>query len=304
MNLVIALPNDKELAESLGKKGSENGITFYNRKFGDKNVALLVPTNINEKYSSLPQMLLLADSVLLSTKNMDSLFAEVIACCELLHKKLVLTKDNSVENIIKGLEIDYDIVDKENIAEFLTNYTPNKKNEDKGVRIVLDRAFPVKGIGEVALGIIRNGQVHVHDTLFHSSGKGVTIKHIQVNDVDVEKAEDGTRVGLAIKGLDSKEVERGDLLSNRVIKACEYIEAEISLSRYAKGIDIESENVELAGDFTYSSVKLTRIDEKMYKLKLAKKLSFEIGDTFILVKQKSPRMFAVGKVIKTASDVQ
>ena len=50
MNYLVAVPNDKALAEFIGKKGSENGITLYNRKVDEKIVVALAPTNPNEKF--------------------------------------------------------------------------------------------------------------------------------------------------------------------------------------------------------------------------------------------------------------
>ncbi len=297
MNLLIALPNDRELAESLGKKGSENGITFYNRKLEDRNITLLTPSNISDKYYSLPQSLLLSELVLLSTKSIDSLFADVVACCELLGKKLILTKDNDIGNILKGLSVNYENIDKSNMLEYLGSCEKIPEN-GKTTKIILDRAFPVKGVGDIALGIITEGKVHVHDNLFHSSGKGVTIKHIQVNDIDVESSESGTRVGLAIKGLDYNEIKKGDVLSTNIIKPTSSAEVSITVSKFAKEVDLEGEKIEAAGYFTYSSVKLSHVKDNTYRLELAKKLPLSMGDRLIFVKSKSPRMFAVGVITK------
>jgi hypothetical protein len=43
MNIVISVPVDENLAAFIGKKGSENSITFYNRKLEKDVVVALYP---------------------------------------------------------------------------------------------------------------------------------------------------------------------------------------------------------------------------------------------------------------------
>ncbi|MCW6167348.1 MAG: hypothetical protein LVQ64_02755, partial [Thermoplasmatales archaeon] len=63
------------------------------------------------------------------------------------------------------------------------------------VAVPLDHVFPVKGVGTVALGVVRQ------------------IRSIQVHDVDVKEAEAGERVGVALKGVEVDQVERGQILA-------------------------------------------------------------------------------------------
>ena len=78
MNTIVAIPFDSELASFIGKRGSENSITFYNRKFNEHVVVGIMPSSIEEKFYALPQCMLVADQILVSTKSVDRSFGEVL----------------------------------------------------------------------------------------------------------------------------------------------------------------------------------------------------------------------------------
>jgi selenocysteine-specific translation elongation factor len=70
----------------------------------------------------------------------------------------------------------------------------------------------VKGVGVVVLGFVLSGKVSVHDRLRLIPGgekkKTAEIKGIQVSDEDQEAAERGIRVGLSLKGVELKDLEK------------------------------------------------------------------------------------------------
>ncbi|MGC8674354.1 MAG: translation elongation factor [Thermoprotei archaeon] len=80
----------------------------------------------------------------------------------------------------------------------------------KGVErgfVFLDRIFPVKGVGTVALGFSMT-EVAVHDKLVAlPQEKEVEVKSIQVLDEDQEKAGLGVRVGLALRNVSADELQ-------------------------------------------------------------------------------------------------
>ncbi|MCI4361477.1 MAG: hypothetical protein L3J91_07200, partial [Thermoplasmata archaeon] len=64
------------------------------------------------------------------------------------------------------------------------------------VQVPIDHAFPVKGVGAVALGVVRRGSLTAHEKLrLFPTPKLVEIRSIQVHDVDVRAARTGERVG-------------------------------------------------------------------------------------------------------------
>ena len=295
-NMIVAIPNDIELAQSIGKKGTENGVVFYNRKINNTNIVVLTPSDINEKYYGFAQSIFLSDIVVLSTRTIDALFGEAIIASDLLGKRVVLTDDNTAEHITKNLSIETEICNRENILQLIENIAINTKKENNlDQRVVIDKAFPVKGVGDIALGIVINGVIKVHDNLTHTNGKVISIRHIQSHDVDVESADASTRVGIAIKGIDSKDIERGDILAKTQIKRTATVTLQISKSKLLN-IDVSKERFDVSGVFSYSSAKILDLNNDTIKISLAKALPLSINDRLLLVRTKQPRIFAIGTV--------
>ena len=210
--IVVALPNDKELAASVGKGGTESSMLFYNRKVEDDTVTVLTPTDTEKRYYAVPESILLADVIVLGTAHVDALLGETLIAAGMVDKPVILTDENDVSRFTKDAGISkISIVKREALLQEIRRVGPVGSQGD--VRIDIDAAFNVKGVGTVLLGIVRNGTVRTHDTLVHSGGKQVMIRSIQSLDVDIESAVKGIRVGLAVKGLESDEVEKGDILA-------------------------------------------------------------------------------------------
>ncbi len=98
----------------------------------------------------------------------------------------------------------------ESSAIDLSFITPRGDLLSTGTLVYVDRCFTVKGVGTVALGFVLSGTVKVHDQFRPIPGpaKSIDVKGIQVNDVDVESAGRGIRVGLSLRGVDAKELDR------------------------------------------------------------------------------------------------
>jgi hypothetical protein len=98
------------------------------------------------------------------------------------------------------------------------SYTgPRQDWPSKGKLVYIDRAFSVKGVGTVALGFVLAGGVSVHDQMRAipgQEGPGIDVKGIQVNDVDVESVGRGIRVGLSLRGVEAKDLEKSYWLDN------------------------------------------------------------------------------------------
>ncbi|MGP8125907.1 MAG: hypothetical protein ACLQEQ_08635 [Nitrososphaerales archaeon] len=87
----------------------------------------------------------------------------------------------------------------------------------KGSLVYVDRAFSVKGVGTVALGFVLAGGVSVHDQLRPvpgPEGLRIDVKGIQVNDVDVDSVGRGVRVGLSLRGVEAKDLEKSHWLDD------------------------------------------------------------------------------------------
>ncbi|MGD0510499.1 MAG: EF-Tu/IF-2/RF-3 family GTPase [Candidatus Micrarchaeaceae archaeon] len=297
MNTIVAIPFDDELAGFIGKKGSENSMTFYNRKINDDVIVGMMPSSIEEKFYALPQSLLIADQIAVSTKSIDKLFGEVLVACSLLGKKTIFTKDNDITKILSGITIEkISFVESGEIVSAIISSEQEPQSDE--TRVDLDRAFNVKGVGTVFLGVVTKGTVKVHDTLYHNSGKVATIRSIQSQDQDVKEASKGTRVGLAIKGIDEADVQKGDVLSKRQIKSAKTLELEVKKSGFVSEPIEVGKMYSIAIGFSYSVATVEKVEGNAIVVRLEKSIPVEEKDQFMLVRALSPRIFASGSVTK------
>jgi len=110
----------------------------------------------------------------------------------------------------------------------------HRANGGRDVVLQVDHSFAVKGVGTVALGVVKSGILRRHDelTVFPYGMKAV-VKSIQVCDVDVEEAGVGVRVGVAVKNLRPDEIDRGSVLSVGGVRVSDVFEVDAVLSRYS-----------------------------------------------------------------------
>ncbi|MGA2199122.1 MAG: EF-Tu/IF-2/RF-3 family GTPase [Nitrososphaerales archaeon] len=120
----------------------------------------------------------------------------------------------------KGLRLaDYSIDERagdSSIIDF-SKMGPSPNSPPSGALVYVDRAFSVKGVGTVVLGFILGGKVSVHDRLRavpSSPERTVEVRGIQVNDEDYESAGAGIRVGLSLKGVDAKDLDKASWLDD------------------------------------------------------------------------------------------
>ena len=111
----------------------------------------------------------------------------------------------------------YDAEYERKLREYILGLDIKREPDSEFWRVDVDHSFEVKGVGTVALGIVRRGTVRVHDKIFGQPGavEGA-VRSIQIFDVDHQEAEAGSRVGLALKGINSSQVPRGTVLTNNM----------------------------------------------------------------------------------------
>ncbi len=290
-NFVVCVPIDASLSEFIGKKGSVNSITFYKRKFNEHVIVALAPTEISEKFYAVAEAMMVARQVVLSTASVDKLLGEMLVACSLLGRRVIATDENNVDAMAKELgmgAITY--ASREKLLEAITSFSEIAEGSP---RIDIDKSFNVKGVGAVVLGIVGQGRVRVHDKLYHSSGKEVTIRSIQSQDIDIEEAGPGTRVGLALKGAEADEMEKGDILAYAPVKRTGKLRATIQESRYAGEEIAEGKTYGLVHNFSYTNAIVTSAGEQA-ELSLEKEIPMENGDEFLLIRGAAPRIFAKG----------
>ncbi len=296
MDHIVAIPLDSTLASFVGKKGSENSITFYNRQYSGSTIVALAPSSIEEKFYGAAEAMCISHKILLSTSTVDRLFGEMVVAASLLGKKVMLTNDNDVTKLLAGSLNDFEIVSRESVLDRIISGMP--KPQAGGTRIDIDKAFVVRGVGTVVLGVVTRGSVKVHDELFHSSGKKVVVKSIQSQDKDIQEAGYGTRVGLALKGIDADAIDKGDVISGTLISKTRKIRAKISVANIADAEVEKGKSYGFVSNFTYANAVVGENGD----ISIAKPVPLEIGDDFLLLRESVPRIFAKGTVTEKIED--
>jgi len=229
-NLTIAILAPPDYAKDLGKKGTVSDITFYNLKKGDATVTLIEPTRYPEKLSSLFFSISLADRVLLVVDEINATFGESVLMLDSAGKSagyLILKNYITPEQIaplIKGTVLEqYEVIEedmlglREKLLEIAVKQTAHQKVKDTGGNgaVPIDHHFNVKGVGVVVLGSVAQGLIKKHDTLkVLPTTKTAQVRSIQKHDDDAETAVTGDRLGLALKNIESEDLDRGYVLTN------------------------------------------------------------------------------------------
>ncbi len=294
MNYIVSVPVNENVASFIGKKGSEEGMVFFNRKMDNDVIVAIMPYTREERlYQSLAETMLISGQIVISTETVDKFLGEVVVAASLLDKRVLVLNENDVTRIVTGLLKDYEVCGRD---ELLAKIVSHKEQHEGDLRIDIDKAFPVKGIGTVLLGVVTRGVVKVHDQLHHSSGKTVMIKSIQSQDVDVQKAGYGTRVGLAVKGIEYEEVVKGDLLAAKPFSKAKAAVAALRTSSFANEKIEAGKRYLLVSNFSHVVVKVEEAEGQSAKISFEKPVSVLQGDSFVLIREQSPRIFASGSI--------
>jgi len=136
-----------------------------------------------------------------------------------LKKILNSTSLREIKIISLNGKEDYNILKREVIQlDLELSLSPRNKQNHSYTKILIDHVFPVKGIGTVALALIKHGILRKGELLeilaFNGSSKKVIIKNIQKQDRNFDIAYKNDRVGLALKGIKPNEINRNNILAS------------------------------------------------------------------------------------------
>jgi selenocysteine-specific translation elongation factor len=229
-NLTVAVLAPPDYAKDLGKKGTTSDITFYNLKKGDATVTFIEPTRYPEKLSSLFYAVSLSDRVILVVNEINASFGECVLMLQCANKSagyLILKNYISPDQIaplIRGTVLEhYEVLEedmvglREKMLGIAVRQTAHQKaHETAGNGVVpVDAYFNVKGVGVVVLGSVAQGMIRKHETLrVLPTEKTAQIRSIQKHDDDAESAVSGDRVGLALRNIESEDMDRGYVLTS------------------------------------------------------------------------------------------
>ena len=217
--LNILFVGSDEVARSIAKKSDSRDVDNYiykDLKEGGlfSTISILRPNNYPDKPKPFFTALTVSDFGIIEVNKVDSVFGEVIvsmASAGIKEGLVILNAsegewvdDSQVKALLQqaGLSnwkfIENDgVLIREKLIEVLNQI---KSNDEDGFVVAVDQAFTVKGVGLVAIGHVQSGKVNKHDELILAGSEGNAIaRSLQVMDLDVDVANVGDRVGLAMR---------------------------------------------------------------------------------------------------------
>ncbi len=245
-NLNIAVVGATDYAGKIGKKGTVTDMTFYDHKAGTDSFTLIEPSKYPDKLSSLFYSVGMSEFVILVVDKIDSFLGETIVMVDSL-------------GIDRGFIILRNYIQPEQLAPILagTSLEGYEYREDDPIKLreeliamakaegrtagdgtcgscPVDSHFNVKGVGTVVLGSVIDGHFRKHDkmTVF-PLGREVVLKSIQKHDLDADDGVKGDHVGLALRGIESDELDRGYVITtDKSVKMTRAVTGKVSLVRF------------------------------------------------------------------------
>ena len=143
-----------------------------------------------------------------------------------------VTKGNSLERF-EFVEDDPALLREKLLAE-AAQHKQVETGEAAGGTVTVDQAFNVKGVGTVALGVVRNGGGGEARLMRVLPGeKTAQIRSIQKHDEDFDLAIAVDRVGLALKNVDVEDLERGAVLTtDPSVRVSKELKTRVSLVKF------------------------------------------------------------------------
>jgi elongation factor 1-alpha len=95
----------------------------------------------------------------------------------------------------------------------LDTFTVPNKPTDKPLRLPIQDVYTISGFGTVPVGRVETGVMKPGDQIIiMPAGVKTDVKSIEMHHQQLQKAEPGDNVGFNIKGVDKKDIHRGDVI--------------------------------------------------------------------------------------------
>lgn len=244
-NLNVTILGTLDYAKDLGKKGTASDLTFYNLKKGEDTVTIIEPTRYPERLAPLFYAVSLAHKAILIVDQINPVFGECVIMldCAGLKNGMVMLRNylsrDQIAPLIKGTVVEaYEFVedDKNTIRERLLQEAAGLSSpcDSETGTMPVDHFFNVRGIGTVVLGCVVEGAIKKHDELIVLPGNKVAqVRSIQKHDEDFDCAGVGDRTGIALKGVEVSDLDRGTILTNdKSVKSVSSLVARAEIVKY------------------------------------------------------------------------
>jgi len=98
------------------------------------------------------------------------------------------------------------------LIEAFDDFTVPPQPLDKTLRIPVQDVYAITGVGTVPVGRVETGVLNAGDTLiFMPAGVKGEVKSIEMHHEQIQKAVPGDNIGINIKGIQRKDIHRGDV---------------------------------------------------------------------------------------------
>lgn len=315
-NLNVAIIAANDYAKALGKKGTASDITLYDIKKGHDTVSLIEPSKYPERLASLYFACSMANAALVVVDEVNANLGESILMLNCLGVskgwfvlRNYLTPDR-IQPLVKGTALEgyaYLEDDSVKLREMLLEEAAKQVAPDASTPgvVPIDHHFNVKGVGTVILGYVAKGTVHKHDNVnVLPTKKQALVRSIQKHDDDYDTAEPGDRVGLALKNIESDELDRGYVLTSDPKVKCEkVIEAQAELIKYWPSALKEGMVLHIGHWMQYQPSRVEAVDNgsdwRRPKLKIVmdKELVFLPGERAVLTQLEGGKLRIVGSIL-------
>ena len=245
-NLNIAVLGAKDYASKIGKKGTVTDMTFYDHKSGTDSFTLIEPSKYPEKLSSLFYSVAMSEFAILVVDKIDSFLGETIVMTDALgiDRGWIILQNyiqpEQLKPLLAGTSLEgYEYKEDDPIKlreELIAMAKAEAKAPGEGTcgSCPVDSHFNVRGVGTVVLGSVIDGYFRKHDkmTVFPIK-REVILKSIQKHDLDADDGVKGDHVGLALRGIESDELDRGYVVTtDPSVKMSRKVEGNVSLIKY------------------------------------------------------------------------
>ena len=245
-NLNIAVLGAKDYAGKIGKKGTVTDMTFYDHKAGTDSFTLIEPSKYPDKLSSLFYSVGMSEFVILVVDKIDSFLGETIVMVDSLgiDKGFIILQNyiqpEQLKPLLAGTSLEgYEYREDDPIKlreELIAMAKSEGRKAGDGTcgSCPVDSHFNVKGVGTVVLGSVIDGHFKKHDkmTVFPIK-REVILKSIQKHDLDADDGVKGDHVGLALRGIESDELDRGFVITtDQSVKMTRSVFGKVSLVKY------------------------------------------------------------------------
>ena len=217
--LNILFVGSDEVARSIAKKSDSRDVDNYIYKdLKDdglfSTISIIRPNSYPDKPKPFFTSLTVSDFGIVEVNKVDSTFGEVIvsmASAGIKEGLVILNAseeewvdDSQVKSLLEQAGLSkWNFIENDGIlirGKLIEVLNQIQTNDDDGFVVAVDQAFTVKGVGLVAVGHVQSGKVNKHDELILAGSEGNAIaRSLQVMDLDVDVANVGDRVGLAMR---------------------------------------------------------------------------------------------------------